>query len=109
MGRRNRRKFRRTPLRLRIARLEGLGVQRIPQELWTTNVSAGGMFFHAPLPHVPARGTVLSFEMNVPPGEGYSASEGRIRGSGTVIRTVPVAGQSVGVALQFTRPLTLEF
>jgi hypothetical protein len=109
MTRADRRKFRRTRLRLRIARLKGLDLSAVAGSLWTTDVSAGGMFFHAPLAAEPKVGARVSFELDVPPGEGYSASEGKIRGSGKVVRAVPVAESNVGLGVQFTRPLALQF
>lgn len=105
----NRRQYRRTRLRLRIAQLEGVGMLPETHDLWTTDVSAGGMFFSAPLAAEPAPQTPLSFELNVPPGEGYSTSAGTVRGSGKVVRAIPVAEDQTGVAVQFTRPLALDF
>ena len=105
----DRRQFRRARLRLRIARLEGLGQSPRREDLWTTDVSAGGMFFHAPLVDEPAVGTNLAFELSVPPGEGYSSSAGKVRGSGKVIRAVVGRRPDTGLAVQFTRPLALDF
>lgn len=109
MPQKDRRRFRRARLRLRIARLEGLGQGRGREDLWTTDVSAGGMFFHAPLVDEPAVGTNLTFELRVPPGEGYSSSAGKVRGSGKVIRAVAGGGAGTGLAVQFTRSLALDF
>ena len=105
----DRRQFRRARLRLRISRLEGLEPAPRAAELWTTDVSAGGMFFYAPLPGEPALGADLSFELSVPPGEGYSSSAGKVRGSGKVVRTLATAEGGTGVAVHFTRPLALDF
>ena len=105
----NRRRFRRARLRLRVARLEGLVPNRGSSEAWTTNVSAGGMFIHVPLDAEPAVGTYLTFELSVPPGEGYSSSAGKVRGSGKVTRTQLSPDVGAGVAVQFTKPLALHF
>ncbi|HUT00866.1 MAG TPA: PilZ domain-containing protein [Phycisphaerae bacterium] len=105
----DRRKHRRTRLRLRIARLEGFGPALQEEDLWTSDVCAGGMLFQVPLPSEPNLETSLSFELNVPPGEGYSSSAGRIRGSGRVVRALPVSDKMTGVAVQFTQPLSLDF
>ena len=109
MTQEDRRRFRRTSLRLRISRLEGVGAVRPNEDLRTTNVSAGGMFFHVGMDRQPPVSTTVSFELNVPPGEGYSASGGSISGSGRVVRTVPVSAGATGVAVHFTRPLSLSF
>jgi hypothetical protein len=105
----DRRQFRRTRLRLRIARLEGLDEIAEGQEVWTADVSAGGMFFRVPLTGQPALGTDLAFELSVPPGEGYSHSAGKVRGSGKVVRALHIPDAGTGVAVQFTRPLALDF
>ncbi len=105
----NRRKYRRTRLRLRVARLEGLAPPPHQGESWTSDVSAGGMLFHVPLASQPRLGTALSFELSIPPGEGYSSAAGKVRGAGKVIRTLPESETLAGVAVQFTRPLSLEF
>lgn len=109
MEQENRRKFSRARLRLRIARLEGLDPIDQPKDLWTSNVSAGGMFFHVPLATEPAVGAALSFELSVPPGEGYSSSAGKVRGTGQIIRALPLTKTASGVAVQFTQPLALQF
>lgn len=103
-----RRQFRRTKLRLRINRLHGLETAR-HGGLWTVDVSAGGMFFHAPLVKAPQCGDPVTFQLHLPPGEGYLPSEARIRGSGKIVRAVPAGQDTTGVAIQFNRPLALEF
>jgi len=105
----DRRQFRRTSLRLRISQLGGLGQDCDQSELWTSDISAGGMYFHVPLPAALARGTYLTFELTVPPGEGYSSSAGKVRGSGQVVRSALASGLGTGVAVQFTKPLALDF
>ncbi|HUS91700.1 MAG TPA: PilZ domain-containing protein [Phycisphaerae bacterium] len=105
----DRRRFRRTKLRLRLARLEGLRLVTETADLWTADVSAGGMCFCLPLDAEPELGTSLTFELSVPPGEGYSSSGGKARGSGKVVRTQPAPTMGVGVAVEFTKPLALDF
>jgi galactokinase len=109
MPQEDRRQFRRTRLRLQIARLEGLNQASQAQDLWTANMSAGGMFFRLPPGEPPATGTDLAFEITVPPGEGYSSSAGKVRGTGKVVRTQAMPDAGTGVAVQFTRPLALDF
>jgi len=104
----DRRNYRRTRLRLRVTRVEGLGPSA-QGDFWTSDVSAGGMLFHVPLASQPHLGTTLSFELSVPPGEGYSSSAGKVRGSGKVIRALPESERLAGVAVEFTEPLSLEF
>ena len=105
----DRRQSRRAQLRLRIARLEGLDPPPQTRQLWTTDVSAGGMFFQANLADQPPLGARLSFELSIPPGEGYSSSAGKVRGTGEVVRVLASAAPRTGVAVQFTRPLALHF
>jgi len=104
------RRYRRLRLRLPISRIAGDVSLEWAAGLATGNISAGGMYFRVPAgPDEPATGTVLSFELVVPPGEGHSPYPGRVRGSGQVVRTDRSTGDAVGVAVQFTRPLSLEF
>ena len=105
----DRRHFRRARLRLRIGRVEGLKTVASDDELWTADVSPGGMFFRAALLQPPSAGQAVSFELEVPPGAGYWASDGRVRGSGRIVRAKPIGEDYVGVALEFTCPLTLDF
>ena len=109
MSAEDRRQFRRTRLRLRLARLEGAGASSQADELWTANVSAGGMFVSAALAEIPPLGAPVSFELVVPPGEGYWASSGKVSGSGKVVRALPAEREGTGLAVQFTRPLALDF
>lgn len=103
----NRRQFRRVRLRLRVSHAQGLNAVGGTGELWTTDVSAGGMFLQIPSNEEPPLGTPVSFELAVPPGEGYSSSGGSVCGTGKVVR-VTSAG-TPGVAVEFTRPLSLRF
>lgn len=103
----NRRQFRRARLRLRISHIQGLATTGQAGELWTTDVSAGGMFLQAPLAQEPSLGHPVSFELTVPPGEGYSSSGGTVCGTGKVIRVVSAG--IPGIAVEFTRPLALRF
>ncbi|MGB2821659.1 MAG: PilZ domain-containing protein [Phycisphaerae bacterium] len=105
----DRRKHRRTRLRLRVARVEGLDPPSHQGDFWTSDVSAGGMLFHVPIAWQPRIGTALSFELSIPPGEGYSSSAGKVRGSGKVARSLPESETLAGIAVQFTEPLSLEF
>ncbi len=109
MSTQERRKHRRTRLRLRVSQIEGLPVPDGTGDLWTSDVSPGGMYIRTPLADAPAVGTSLTFELSIPPGEGYSLSAGRIRGSGEVVRIEPSAEPVAGVAVGFTSPLALEF
>ncbi len=111
-----RRRFRRAALRLRVTRLEGLGPAPEQPDLWTADVSAGGMFLHVPLDAPPPEAATVHFELDIPPGEGYSCSAGKIRGSGKVVRAMHPGAAGLdarpaltGLAVQFTRPLTLDF
>jgi hypothetical protein len=103
----NRRQFRRVRLRLRVCHVQGMEAPAAAGELWTTDVSAGGMFLHIPPSEKPPLGLPVSFELAVPPGEGYSSSGGSVCGTGKVVR-VASAG-TPGVAVEFTRPLSLRF
>lgn len=106
----DRRQRRRMPLRLRVVRIERLaGGCQVVADAWTTNVSAGGMYVMLSGRDVPTRGAEVAFELAVPAGEGYSSSEGRIRGTGTVVRSDPAGAESPGVAVAFVRPLALDF
>ena len=78
-------------------------------ELWTRNVSAGGMYVHAPSAAAPAQGQVLRFQMTVPPGVGYSTSSGKVIGNGKVLRTSLLQTGQVGIAVRFTRTLAIDF
>jgi c-di-GMP-binding flagellar brake protein YcgR len=75
----------------------------------TQDISPSGMFYVAPAGLHPECGQKLAFELVVPPGVGYSASEGRIRGNGTVVRTTSMGESKAGLAVRFTDPLSLDF
>jgi hypothetical protein len=109
MSTQERREHRRTRLRLRVSQIKGLPVPDGTSDLWTSNVSPGGMYVRTPFVDAPAVGTSLTFELSIPPGEGYSISAGRIRGSCKVVRVEPCAGPVAGLAVGFTSPLALEF
>jgi hypothetical protein len=67
------------------------------------------MYLEVPREHAPACQAELVFEMHVPPGAGYSASAGKIKGAGRVVRAEPLPQGAVGLAVQFSNPLALEF
>ncbi len=75
----------------------------------TRDISPSGMFYVAPSGRHPECGETMAFELVVPPGVGYSASEGRIRGNGTVVRTTSMGERKAGLAVKFTDPLSLDF
>lgn len=106
-----RRRYMRTRLRLAISKIApGDGVDG--GRLWTSNVSAGGMYFSVrPEAAGPLGvGAEVSFELAVPPGAGYSSRPGTIRGAGRVVRTEQVAPQgAVGVAMCFAAPVSIQF
>ncbi len=109
MTEQERREFRRLSLRLPVVGTEG--GWRVPssQRLWTRNISAGGMYMYVPPEHTPEQGVQVSFELNIPPGQGHSSSSGTVRGTGKVLRTEQVGQTRSGVAVQFTHPLMLDF
>lgn len=109
MSTQERRKYRRTKLRLRVSQIEGLPIPNGTGDLWTSDVSPGGMYIRAPLAEVPKVGTNLTFELSIPPGEGYSLSAGHVRGSGKVARIDESTESAVGVGVGFTSPLALAF
>ena len=109
MSKQERRKHRRTRLRLRISRIEGLPIQDGEVALWTCDVSPGGMYLQAPVVEHAAVGSPITFELSIPPGEGYSLSAGRIRGNGKIVRIEPSAEPMAGIAVGFTSPLAMDF
>ena len=109
MSKSERRKHPRTRLRLRIAEIDGLGVHDTAGDLWTCDISPGGMYLQAHVADNELLGKGVSFELSIPPGEGYSVSAGRIRGSGKVVRIDHAAERMAGVAVGFTSPLSLDF
>jgi len=109
MGKEERRRHRRTRLRLRITQMDGLEMHGAGGDLWTSDISSGGMYLCAPVAGAGVVGTGVSFELSVPPGEGYSLSAGRIRGSGKVVRVDTSIEPITGLAVGFTAPLALHF
>jgi hypothetical protein len=101
-----RRQFPRLPLHLPVAYSWDAAEGEV--EVRTSNVSAGGIFFRADAGAAPAHGHYMVFELAVPPGQGYSAKGGKIRGLGRVIRSQPLDDRNVGVAVRFTQPLAIE-
>lgn len=67
------------------------------------------MHFHANCDQPLKIGAEMSFEISVPPGEGYSLATGTIRGSGRVVRVKTTNEKKIGIAVKFTDALTLEF
>jgi hypothetical protein len=106
--REERRKFQRLRLRLPISQLSPWAGEEAESTLRTANVSAGGMYFECPAELSPEVHAELSFELAVPPGDGYASSDSRIRGSGRVVSAVPCEEGQTGVAVQFTQPLALN-
>ena len=106
MASEDRRKSRRVRLQLPIAWARSAGAGG---KVWTTDVSAGGMYFWVPAAGAPGNGEELAFELSVPPGAGYSPSAGKVKGAGEVVRTTCLSTDRVGVAIRFTRSLDLEF
>ncbi len=82
---------------------------RQTRPLWTCDVSAGGLYFHLTGDETFGNGDEITFELAVPPGEGYSVCEGRISGRGNVLRTESSGKSGCGVAVQFNEPLSLDF
>ncbi|MFP4052580.1 MAG: PilZ domain-containing protein [Phycisphaerae bacterium] len=107
-GAEDRRRFNRLAVSLPFAELK-TGEQELPEGVCTTDISPSGMMFVTEGAHVPRQGADVQFELVVPAGEGYSTCEGRIRGSGKVVRTQQLAEVGVGVGVQFTQPLSLKF
>jgi hypothetical protein len=104
----DRRRFGRLTVSLPFASLETEEVA-LPEGLCTSNISPKGMHFVTDRSAAPQEGQKVSFELIVPAGEGYSTSEGRICGTGKVVRTETVPQLGVGVGVQFTEPLNLQF
>ena len=105
----NRRIHNRASIRLPVLPISSQPEPIAGSEVWTSNISAGGMYFRAPAAQAIETDTELSFELQVPPGSGYSVSGGTIKGSGRVIRTDLLDENAQGVAMSFTEPLALSF
>jgi len=67
------------------------------------------MYFQVPRGERPEAETPVSFELIVPPGEGYALTPGKVKGAGAIVRTDTPSPDTIGVAVRFTRPLALEF
>ena len=104
-----RRRHRRLRLKFPVVLAGGGDVSGAAQQWVTSNVSAGGMFIQVPRECASACGEEVAFEMEVPPGAGYSAQAGKIKGAGRVVRAEPLGEGAIGMAVQFTDPLALEF
>lgn len=103
-----RRRFGRLAVSLPFASLQS-DEDALPEGLCTSNISPKGMLFVTDRNTAPQQGQKVRFELVVPAGEGYSTSEGRISGTGKVVRTEAVPRLGVGVGVQFTEPLDLQF
>jgi len=105
----DRRDSKRVELRLPVSWASVGSDSRARGDLWTRNVSAGGMYVHASSADAPAQGEVVHFQMTVPPGVGYSTSSGKVIGNGKVVRANRLETGDVGVAICFTRSLAIDF
>ena len=112
MSEKNRRRHGRVKLRLGVIRAEGAqyGAVAAPgqDEWWTRDISAGGMYFVMPSGSAPGRGSVLAFELAVPPGEGYSTDGCRLMASGEVVRHVQQDDDTIGLAVKFADSPTVQ-
>ena len=105
-----RREHRRAKVRLPVELVTVAGQDVPVHGLWTDDISAGGILFEVVAEATLPDGAPVAFELHVPPGDGYSASTGRIKGVGRVVRTVRIPDRdALGVALRFTDSLGLEF
>jgi hypothetical protein len=68
----------------------------------TKNVSTGGVYLTTDQPAL-APGRVLNMELTIPPGQGHFPYEGRVTGTGVVVRVedLPNAPRQWGVAVEF--------
>ncbi len=105
----NRRIHRRANVRLAMSSISSHRGPLMDSQAWTSNISAGGMYFHAPSCEKLAPQSNVSFELQIPPGSGYSISGGTIKGTGQVIRTDSLSEHGQGVALIFSKPLEMFF
>jgi hypothetical protein len=99
-----RRKHRRLPLHLAVS-----GPDQPPAGgRWVTgNVSPGGMYVRTPAGQAPTVGSTLEFVLAVPAGQGHACQDSTVRGSGRVTRLEELNSRTVGLAIQFTKPLTI--
>lgn len=101
----DRRKHRRLRIRVPVSYKTGIfGDQQV-----TNNISSGGLYIHVPSNTCPRKGSVIDFELQMPPGEGYSIFSGTIRGAGKIVRIDALPRAQAGLAVQFTNPLALDF
>ena len=107
-----RRKHRRLPIRLPVECVGGEGDRRLVYRTVTRDVSCGGLCFDADAEEF-AVGTPIEFQLQIPPGEGYFPSAGRVRGSGQVVRVdrLPASGTPprFAIAASFAGPLKPVF
>ena len=102
----DRRTHRRLPLHLAVS----LAGRPASSGRWVTgNVSSGGMYLRVPAAEAPPAGSPLDFVLAVPAGQGHSSRDGAVRGSGCVTRLEELDEATVGLAVQFTKPLALHF
>jgi len=105
----DRRQHRRLRLQLAVSVAPAEQAQAQPETFWTANISPGGMYCQAARGWQPPGGRRIRFQLTVPPGGGYSGSEGTIGGAGEVVRVDSLENGTVGVAVRFTDPLRLAF
>ena len=103
------RQHQRLRLRLAVSAVPADQADTEPDAWWTSNISAGGMYCQAARSPQLASDRRIRFQLTVPPGEGYSGSEGTIGGTGDVLRVDSLENGTVGVAVRFAEPLTLAF
>lgn len=99
-----RRKYRRLPMHLAVS-----GMDQAPSAGgWVTgNVSTGGMYVRTPAGQELTVGSTLEFVLAVPAGQGHSSRDATVHGSGRVTRQEDLGGGTVGLAVEFTKPLTI--
>lgn len=105
----DRRQHQRLRLRLAVSTVPADQADGDPGAWWTSNISAGGMYYQAARSSQLASDRRIRFQLAVPPGEGYSGSEGTIGGTGEVLRVDSLENGTIGVAVRFAEPLTLAF
>ncbi|HSW46137.1 MAG TPA: PilZ domain-containing protein [Phycisphaerae bacterium] len=122
-----RRRHRRLPIRLPLeCRGRGEPRRRVLRGL-TANISSGGIYFEYNLSNeggsrsledVPAGDNLLDMELTVPPGDGHSPYEGRVRTVVEIVRREELPGgagagaegrRRIGLACRFHEPLKLTF
>jgi hypothetical protein len=107
-----RRRHPRLPIRLPVELVGGEGDRRLVYRTVTRDVSSSGLSFDADAVEF-AVGTPLEFQLQVPPGEGYFPSAGRVRGCGQVVRVdcLPQSGPHprYAIAASFAGPLKAVF